>query len=116
MVRTFTSAGRDDHLTGPLFTASVAMGLIGFLFLGLHDLHLRARRGEAEPLDVRRVAADLRSLPASANGKVALAFAALGVAGWAYAWVCVRWLGWDLRGCRTPTAENSSSGPEHSAA
>ncbi|MFF7389938.1 hypothetical protein ACFZAE_16050 [Streptomyces scabiei] len=97
-VRTFTSSGQDDDVTDHLFTASVAMCLVGFLLLGLHERHLRARRGEAEPLDVRRVVADLRSLPASANGKVALAFAALGAAGWAYAWVCVRWLGWDVPG------------------
>ncbi|MDX3645373.1 hypothetical protein [Streptomyces sp. MB09-02B] len=98
VVRTFASPGRDGDPTRHLFSAAMTMCFIGLLFLGLHERHLRARRGEAAPLDVRRVAADLRSLPTSANGKVALAFAGLGVAGWAYAWVGVRWLGWDMPG------------------
>ncbi|WP_179202589.1 hypothetical protein [Streptomyces caniscabiei] len=34
-------------------------------FLGLHERHLRVSRGEAEPFDVRRAAADLRSLTTS---------------------------------------------------
>ncbi|MBD9727606.1 hypothetical protein PV755_29405 [Streptomyces caniscabiei] len=39
--------------------------VIDFLFLGLHERHLRVSRGEAEPFDVRRAAADLRSLATS---------------------------------------------------
>ncbi|MDX2765061.1 hypothetical protein [Streptomyces europaeiscabiei] len=96
VVWTFGSTDRDDSGAGHLSTAAVAMCLVALVFLGLHGQHLRQRRGEAEALDVRRVLDHLRSLPTSANGKVALVFAALGVAGWAYAWVFVRLLGWDM--------------------
>ncbi|MEV6386274.1 hypothetical protein AB0M31_43495 [Streptomyces sp. NPDC051773] len=98
VVRTLTAPGPDDDTAEHLFSAALALIVIGFLFLALHERHLRVSRGEAEPYDVRRAASDLRSLTTSANGKVALAFAGLGVAAWAYVWVCVRWLGWDVPG------------------
>ena len=98
IVRTLTTPGPDDDTTDRLFSAALALCFTGFAFLGLHERHLRVRRGEAEPFAVRRALAGLRTLHTSANGKVALAFAGLGVAAWAYVWVCVRWLGWDVPG------------------
>lgn len=95
-VRTFGEPGYRDPFADHLSSAGWVVCLSGFVFLGLHERRLRRRRGEAEALDARRVLDGIRSLPTSANGKVALAFAALGVAGWIYVGVGVRLLGWDM--------------------
>ncbi|MGW1671840.1 hypothetical protein [Streptomyces sp. NPDC002324] len=92
-VRTFGEPGDGDPFADHLSFAGWAVYAAAFLLLGLHQ---RQRRPEAEALDARRVLDGIRSLPTSANGKVALAFAALGVAGWTYAWVFVRMLGRDM--------------------
>lgn len=95
-VRTFTSTDQDDNTAAQLSSTALVVSAVALLLLGLHERHLRMQRGEGEALGARQVLHDLRSLSTSANGKVALVFAALGVAGWAYAWVFVRLLGWDM--------------------
>jgi len=95
-VRTFGEPGHRDPFEDHLSSAGWVVCLSGFLFLGLHERRLRRRRGEAEALDARRVLDGIRTLPTSANGKVALAFAALGVAGWIYVGVWVRMLCRDM--------------------
>ncbi|MFF5361602.1 hypothetical protein ACFY4I_19745 [Streptomyces scabiei] len=95
-VRTLEEPGHRDSFADHLSSAGWVVCLSGFLFLGLHERLLRRRRGEAEALDARRVLDGIRSLPTSANGKVALAFAALGVTGWIYVGVWVRMLGRDM--------------------
>ncbi|MFE7837982.1 hypothetical protein ACFU53_18620 [Streptomyces sp. NPDC057474] len=95
-VRTFGSTDTDDNVADHLSSAALVVSVIALLFLGLHERHLLQQRGEAEALDGRQVLDHVRSLPTSANGKVALVFAALGVAGWVYAWVLIRGLGWDM--------------------
>lgn len=95
-VRIFGEPGHGDLFADRLSSAGWVVCISGLLFLGLHERRLRRRRGEAEALDARRVLDGIRSLPTSANGKVALAFAALGVAGWTYVGVWVRMLGRDM--------------------
>lgn len=95
-VRTFRTLGENDALAEDLYSYALAVSIVALLFRGLHERHLRWRRGEAEALDVRQVLDGIRSLTASANGRVALVFAALGVVGWTYAWVFVRWLDRDM--------------------
>lgn len=92
-VRTFGEPGDGDPFADHLSSAGWAVYAAAFLFLGLHE---RRMRGEAGALDARRVLDGIRTLPTSANGKVALAFAALGVTGWIYVGVGVRLLGWDM--------------------
>jgi hypothetical protein len=95
-VRTFGEPGDSDTFADRLSSTALAVCVVALLFVGLHDRHLRRQRGEAEALDARQVLDGLRSVPTSANGKVALVFAALGVAGWIYGWVFVRWLDLDM--------------------
>ncbi|WP_371577912.1 hypothetical protein [Streptomyces sp. NBC_01314] len=94
--RTLTSTDQDDSTAVHLFSTALVVFVVAFLFLGLHERHLQRQREEGEALGARQVLDDIRSLSTSANGKVALVFAALGVTGWAYAWVFVRLLGWDM--------------------
>ncbi|UUU24238.1 hypothetical protein [Streptomyces sp. DSM 40750] len=97
-VWTFRSLGEDHGGADHLLSAALAVSVVGLLFLGLHEQHVRHQRGESEALGARQVLDHIRSLRTSANGKIAIALIALGVAAWAYAWVVVRWLGWEIPG------------------
>lgn len=97
-VRTFASLGQDDAAADRLSATALSVALTGHLFLGLHERHLRYRRGEAEALDARYVLDSLRSLRTSANGMIAVVLITVGLVAWAYVWGVVRGLGWDVPG------------------